>query len=84
MVVVDVKHLAMCLQYNYNKAHIVAVFIRTSGQKSGHSTCPYFSLLAVSGTLHFVYYIYAEGYPSCTRDLIRNELNEAAETLANF
>lgn len=52
-------------------------------KSSGHSTCPYFSLLAVSGTLHFVYYIYAEGYPH-VRDLIRNELNEAAETLANF
>lgn len=63
MVVVDVKHLAMRLQYNYNKAHIVAVLSALQVKKSGHSTCPYFSLLAVSGTLHFVYYIYAEGYP---------------------
>ncbi len=34
MVVVDVKTFSNVLQYNYNKAHIVAVFIRTSGQKS--------------------------------------------------
>lgn len=43
----------------------------------------YFSLVALSGTLHLVIYIHAEGYPH-VRDLIRNELNEAAETLANF
>ncbi len=34
MVVVDVKTFSKCLQYNYNKAHIVAVFIRTSVKKS--------------------------------------------------
>ncbi|XNM54521.1 hypothetical protein ACLK2I_01280 [Escherichia coli] len=66
----------MCLQYNYNKAHIVAVYPHFR-LKVGHSTCPYFSLLAVSGTLHFVYYIYAEGYPHVP-GFIRNELNEAA------
>ncbi len=73
----------MCLQYNYNKSHIVAVFIRTSGQKvlviAPARTSRFWR---VSGTLHFVYYIYAEGYP--LYHLIRNELNEAAETLANF
>ncbi len=34
MVVVDVKHLAMCLQYNYNKAHIVAVLSALQVKKS--------------------------------------------------
>lgn len=84
MVVVDVKHLAMCLQYNYNEAHIVAVFIYTSGQKS--------TVIAPARTSRFWRYP-VHCILSITfmlkdilmyRDLIRNELNEAAETLANF
>ncbi|WP_219817170.1 SIS domain-containing protein, partial [Brevibacillus laterosporus] len=74
----------MCLQYNYNKAHIVAVFIRTSGQKvlviapartSRFWRYPVHCILSITFMLKDILMY---------QDLIRNELNEAAETLANF
>ncbi|ETE07586.1 phosphoheptose isomerase [Escherichia coli LAU-EC8] len=74
----------MCLQYNYNEAHIVAVFIRTSGQKvlviasartSRFWRYPVHCILSITFMLKDILMY---------QDLIRNELNEAAETLANF
>ncbi|EGB79413.1 phosphoheptose isomerase [Escherichia coli MS 57-2] len=74
----------MYLQYNYNKAHIVAVFIRTSGQKvlviapartSRFWWYPVHCILSITFMLKDILMY---------QDLIRNELNEAAETLANF
>ncbi|OSK97900.1 sedoheptulose 7-phosphate isomerase [Escherichia coli TA447] len=74
----------MCLQYNYSKAHIVAVFIRTSGQKvlviapartSRFWRYPVHCILSITFMLKDILMY---------QDLIRNELNEAAETLANF
>lgn len=73
----------MRLQNNYNLVHIVRVLagtkIKTPDDSHGFS----FSLLLLSGTLHCVISSILKDYPH-VRDLIRNELNEAAETLANF
>ncbi len=83
MVVVDVKHLAMYLQYNYNKAHIVAVLsalqvkspVIAPARTSRFWWYPVHCILSITFMLKDILMY---------RDLIRNELNEAAETLANF
>ncbi len=74
----------MCLHYIYNIANIVAVFFRNSGQKvlviapartSRFWRYPVHCILSITFMLNdILMYKY----------LIRNELNEAAETLANF
>lgn len=73
----------MCLQNNYNEAHIVAVFTGTKIKSQRHSCGLYFSLSALSGTLHLSITFMLKDI-LMYQDLIRNELNEAAETLANF
>ncbi len=74
----------MCLQYNYNKAHIVAVFyphfrskvtVIAPARTSRFWRYPVHCILSITFMLKDILMY---------RDLIRNELNEAAETLANF
>ena len=73
----------MCLQNNYNPVHIVRLFAARKHKTSDDSHAFSFSLLLLSGTLHCVISSILKDYPHVP-DLIRNELNEAAETLANF
>ncbi len=73
----------MCLQYNTTKLTLLLFLSALQVKKSWYSTCPYFSLLAVSGTLHFVYTFMLKDI-LMYQDLIRNELNERRKRWLTF
>lgn len=74
----------MCLQNNYNKAHIVAVFSGTKNQKGGGIDEAYTSRCQRYPVHCILSFTFMLKDILMYQDLIRNELNEAAETLANF
>ncbi|MEO1734622.1 phosphoheptose isomerase [Salmonella enterica subsp. enterica serovar Typhimurium] len=74
----------MCLQNNYNKAHIVAVFGGTKNQKREALISAYASRLYCYPVHCILSFTFMLKDILMYQDLIRNELNEAAETLANF
>jgi D-sedoheptulose 7-phosphate isomerase len=75
--------LSMCLQNNYNPAHTVAAFRGTENQKPDGLRR---GVLLASAAIRYTAEVNNQSGRTFLmyQDLIRNELNEATETLANF